>query len=284
VSGGTVSVTNGISVANSSILNIGGGTVTATGIGIAAGSVMTNIGGTLNIPAITNNGTLTFNRGNTLSFSGALSGAGTNRIDGGTLTLTASNSFTGAVAVNAGVLNLNSSSGSAAGSVSGITVASNATLLLSQSGQVNDNAAITLSGGTISRASGVNEVFGNLNLAGASALDFGSGTAGSLQFGTYTRDTGSALLTVQNFFQGNSLVFSQNLIAAGYIDASSSGSYSNGYFAFADGFTTSWNGTDTFTITAIPEPSTLLAASALLAVFLWPLGRRWRRQFAGRLR
>ena len=129
----------------------------------------------------------------------------------------------------------------------------------------------------------MSEVFGNLNLAGASALDFGGGSAGSLQFGTYTRDTVSALLAVQNFSQGNSLVFSQNLITAGYIDASSSGSYNNGYFAFADGFTTSWNGTDTFTITAIPEPSTYLSAAGLLLLMLWPLGRRWRRQFAGRL-
>ena len=413
VTGGTLSVTNGIVVSNSSVLNMSGGTVSAAGLRIASGSIMTNSGGSLNIPAITNNGSLTFNRGDTLTLSGALSGAGTNRINGGTLalasggtlsnttivnsggtlslnsggawnageittstngtvrfnggagtstasitafggtldvngqslssgsfanfiartegvklqnsssnaatiaagnntiwlytasaeietignlqigsqitsaaapsatgitktgtgtlTLTASNSFTGAVAVNAGVLNLNSSAGSAAGSASGLTVASNATLLLSQSAQVNNSAALTLSGGTIRRASGVSEVFGNLNLAAASTLDFGSGSAGSLQFGTYTRDTESALLTVQNFFQGNSLVFSQNLITAGYIDASSSGSYNNGYFAFADGFTTSWNGTDTFTITAIPEPSTYLAAAGLLGLLLWPV-------------
>jgi hypothetical protein len=161
------------------------------------------------------------------------------------------------------VLELASTGGAAAGGTSALSVGTGATLLLSQSDQVNNGATVTLSGGTIQRATGVSEVFGNLNLTAASALDFGSGGSGLLQFGTYAQDTESALLTVQNFFQGNSLVFSQNLVAGGFIDASSSGNYDNGYFAFADGFTTSWNGTDTFTITAIPEPSTILAAGAL---------------------
>ena len=84
VNGGTLSVSNGIVVANSSALNIGGGTVSATGLRIASGSFMTNTGGTLNIPAITNNGTLTFNRADTLSLTGTLSGSGTTRVLGGT--------------------------------------------------------------------------------------------------------------------------------------------------------------------------------------------------------
>jgi autotransporter-associated beta strand protein len=393
VSGGTLSVTNGISVANNSVLNVSGGAVTAAGLSIASGSAMTNSGGTLNVSAITNSGTLVVASGGSLSNNTTVNGGGTltlnsggawtggeiavnsggvMRFNGGTgtgtasinayggtldvngqnlgsgsfanfiarntgaklmnssgtaatiaanntiwlytasaeietvgnlqidsaiisaaapeptgitktgsatLTLTANNSFTGTVAVNAGVLNLNNSSGGAAASASGVTVASNAVLLLSQSNQVSDAASVSLSGGTIQRASGVSEVFGNLNVSSASFLNFGSGTAGSIEFGTYTRDTGSALLTVQNFFQGNSLVFSQNLVDLGYISSSSAGSFNNGYFAFADGFNTSWNGTDTFTITAIPEPSTHLAAAGLLAVMLWPSRRRLLKDF-----
>ena len=36
------------------------------------------------------------------------------------------------------------------------------------------------------------------------------------------------------------------------------------------------DGASTFTITAIPEPSTYVAAIALLALMLWPLRRRLR--------
>jgi autotransporter-associated beta strand protein len=85
VTGGTLAVTNGIRVANTSALNISGGTITATGIEIASGSVMTNTGGTLNISAITNNGTLFLDRGNTLAFAGSLSGEGITRIGAGTV-------------------------------------------------------------------------------------------------------------------------------------------------------------------------------------------------------
>jgi autotransporter-associated beta strand protein len=45
---------------------------------------MTNTGGTLNIPAITNNGTLTLDRSDALSLTGTLSGSGTTRVLGGT--------------------------------------------------------------------------------------------------------------------------------------------------------------------------------------------------------
>jgi autotransporter-associated beta strand protein len=219
--------------------------------------------------------------GHSVALAGAIDSSNTQGLvksGSGSLTLSGANAYTGTTAVTAGVLELASTGGgAAAGGTSALSVGTGATLLLSQSDQVNNGATVTLSGGTIQRATGVSEVFGNLNLTAASALDFGSGGSGLLQFGTYAQDTESALLTVQNFFQGNSLVFSQNLVAGGFIDASSSGNYDNGYFAFADGFTTSWNGTDTFTITAIPEPSTYLAAAGLLAMMLWSCRRPGRR-------
>jgi autotransporter-associated beta strand protein len=218
--------------------------------------------------------------GHNVALAGAIDSSNTQGLvksGSGSLTLSGANAYTGTTSVTAGVLELASTGGAAAGGTSALSVGTGATLLLSQSDQVNNGATVTLSGGTIRRASGVSEVFGNLNLTAASALDFGNGSSGFLRFGTYAQDTESALLTVQNFFQGNSLVFSQNLVSAGYLDASSSGNYNNGYFAFADGFTTSWNGTDTFTITAIPEPSTYLAAAGLLAMMLWSCRRPGRR-------
>lgn len=202
-----------------------------------------------------------------LTVAGPVSGSGSLvKAGAATLVLSGSNSFQGALAVASGVVNLSSLSGAAAGSASSVTISNGATLLLSRGNQVNDAAAVTLSGGTIRRGGAVSEVFGNLNLTAPSFLDFGTATPGTLSFGTYTP---SALLTVQNFFEGNVLTFRQNL----------SGSINNrSLFAFDNAFTTTWNGS-TFTITAIPEPSTLVAAAALLAVMSWPTRRILLRDF-----
>jgi hypothetical protein len=46
-------------------------------------------------------------------------------------------------------------------------------------------------------------------------------------------------------------------------------------FSFDNSYTTSFSpGTSTFTITAIPEPSTYLAAAGLIGLMLWPARRR----------
>jgi fibronectin-binding autotransporter adhesin len=198
------------------------------------------------------------------SFGGVISGSGgLTKVGSSTQTLTGANIFTGATTVSAGTLELASLTGSAAGSVTSVSVSSGATLLVSQSNQVNNNATVTLSGGTITRGSGVTEVFGSLNLTQSSFLDFGTGTAGALTFGTYTP---SVLLTINNFGLGNTLVFGSDLTST--INNSSFFTFTNGGIA-----SSSWNGS-TFTITAIPETSTYVAALALLALMLWPLRHR----------
>jgi autotransporter-associated beta strand protein len=207
--------------------------------------------------------------GATVTGSGSFIGTGGLTKKGiGTLSLTAANSFSGPLSVQAGTLALAASSGSAAASVSSIGVTNGATLLVSQSHQVNNSAAVSLSGGTITRAGGVSETFGNLNVSASSVINFGAtsyGNAGNLTFGTYTP---SSLLTINNFDFGSTLVFRSDLRSS--ITNSSLFSFSNGGIG-----SSSWNeSTSTFTITAIPEPSTYLAALGLLALVLWPLRRR----------
>jgi autotransporter-associated beta strand protein len=216
------------------------------------------------------NANLTTEAGNnsTVTVSGAITNfTGTNgliKTGAGTVALTASNDYNGTTSISNGVLNLNATGGAAAGATTNVTVQSGGTLLVSQSNQVNDSAAVTLSGGTIQRGSGVTETFGNLNLTAASVINFGTGTTNSLNFSNYTG--GGFKLSVTNFLAGNILTFKTDL----------SGSISNtSLFGFDNGFNSAWNGgTSTFTITAIPEPSTVAAAFGLAAVFLWPARRR----------
>jgi autotransporter-associated beta strand protein len=196
------------------------------------------------------------------TFSGT---SGLTKAGAGTVTLTGNSTYNGATTVSEGRLNLNATSGEAIASTASVSVASGATLLISKSEQVNDSATLTLSGGTLLRAAAVSETMSDLTISSASTIDYGN-TAENifLKFGSVT---GGANLTISNFKLDNKFQFAAADFAAGQTIANtfSFTSSDNRGFSFSSG---------TFTITAIPEPSTVLAALGLTGLLLWPLRRR----------
>ena len=249
LNGATVNGTQNVILRNNSshLLTLSNGLTAALGISLANATdnvvVIDGVGG-ITVSSIISG----FGRKLTKAGSGA-----------GFLTLSAANTFSGATTVSAGTLRLGSASGGALGSTASVSVASGATLLIAQSNQVNDGAALSLSGGTITRGAGVSETFGNLTVTGSGFIDFGTGAVGELRFGTYTP---SALLTVNNFLPGNKLVFVGSNLSTSINNTS--------LFSFQGAFQSAWNsGTSTFTITAIPETSTLFVAVFLLLGLAW---------------
>lgn len=256
------------------------GNVTTTGT--AASSIVEDPSG------LTTNGTVTlalggtdagpvnrtFNIGSSANLTigvgitnGASSAASLTKTGAGTLVLSNANTFNGSTSITGG--SVVASAINSLGGTTSLSIGTGAILEVRASGAVNDTAGVTLDGGTILRGAGFSETFGSLLLTSDSFIDFGTGAVGTLSFGSY--DNGSLptkfKLSVNNFLIGNTLTFQQDL----------SGSITDtNLFAFDNAFTSSWNGS-TFTITAIPEPSTmysLVVAGGLMVLLHFRRRRR----------
>ena len=190
VAGGTLNITGGITTFSSSVnrainfagpgaINVSGSRIeNGTGGGITAVNITngtttfsvdntytgatTISGGTLQIgnggttgalstsSAITNNGTLVFNRSNTITqgtdFNSVISGTGSLiQAGSGSLVLTGANTYAGSTTINAGTISFSTTGAFA--STSGINLA-NATALLYTGGAASLDRNITVTGGT----------------------------------------------------------------------------------------------------------------------------------------
>ncbi len=153
----------------------------------AAGSIATN-GGAVSITSATGGslrginfgaGGLTLgSAGNFAQAAGVLAGSGTVTKNGtGGLTLSRANTYTGATVVNTGTVTVGNASGLGTGA-SGTTVNAGATLAVN--GLTVASEALTLNGGTLSRAAGNPNWNGTVTLAATSTV---TGAAGTLTLG-----------------------------------------------------------------------------------------------------
>ena len=256
----TTSLASGFSTVSGAIVKTGTGTLILTGAStyngsttITAGTLQLGNGGTTGSlstsSAITNNGTLVFNRSNTMTqgtaFASAIGGTG-NVVQAGTGTLVLSgvNTYTGSTTVSAG--NLTISNASALGGIgTGTTVVNGAALQIQ--GDIAVGAeALNISGSGVSNAgalrnlSGANSLSGAITLSGAAtigsdagALTLSGGISGTQNLtlagagnttisgaiatstGTLTKNgSGTATLSAANTYSGSTTVNAGTLNAA----------------------------------------------------------------------
>lgn len=210
----TVNRSNAVTLGNTltgagSLTQAGTGTLTLTGNNNYTGTTTINASSTLQVGsggatgnlgsgAITDNGTLTFNRDNTTSLviDNAISGSGgINQAGTGTTVLNAANSYTGSTLVTSGTLKLGNSAAIGSGT---LTVGTSST----------SSASLDLAGFSLTKAITVNGYGADGSTGNVGALTNSSATASSLSgvitlaSATSIGGTGAGGLTLSNNLAG----------------------------------------------------------------------------------
>jgi fibronectin-binding autotransporter adhesin len=286
-SSGTFSIRNETATATNSILTLGGAgnlgnSVSGTStdlIYVATGATFNIIGanggggtGVLNL-ALGQSGT--FNIAGTSTISSVISGSGfgISKTGAGTLTLSGGNTYTDVTTIDGGTLNL--STGGSLAATTNVAINTGGTLLLSGTGdQVNNGATTTLAGGTLrtNGASSINETVGALTLSASSTIDFGTFASGNtLRFADSSAASWTGTLNVWNWTEGVDQLFfgtSASDLTSGQL----------GQISLYSGSGTGFLGTGAInssgSISAVPEPSSMLGALSLLGLAAYR-ERRW---------
>jgi autotransporter-associated beta strand protein len=261
-------------------------TMDATG----TGSSTLALGASQSIASLTGNTTSTVTlgsntltigttNGTTTTYAGRITGSNSSALvkDGASTQVMSGNNsaFTGTTTINSGTFAATSSN--ALGGTSQIIVNNSGSFLVTAENAVNDNANVTLAGGTLAVNGTFNENVGLLTLSANSTLDF-SGFVGTLRFsgvGSWASGTNLAIWNwsgtprygdpVNNYQTPSNLVFStvtsnltDNLANISFYSDSGDSFVGNGFEV--SGF--SGGGSE---IIAVPEPATLVYAIVLLA-------------------
>ncbi len=287
-----------------SLIKTGDGTMTLTGANtyttattISAGTLQIGAGGTTGSlsanSAITNNGTLSFNRSNTITqgtnFHREISGTGAvTQAGSGTLVLSGTNTYSGATTISAGTLEVSGASG-ALTATSAVNI-NGGTLLLSGSAanRISNTAAISLgaaTGSTLQLSGAVTETLGALTLAGGAGIrviDFGA-TSGVITFTSLSADSHLPL----QIWNWSGTIGTGGGTDRLFITGGLGGSLAASDISFFSGSGTGlYTGATTFTsgnelvpgeLVPVPEASTLLAVLGLIAPLAWRERRHWMR-------
>ena len=182
MNGGLVTVGGTLSQGGNGTINLNSGGTLQIGTGTT--------GGVLGVAALTNNGTLIFNRSNASTYSGIMSGTGAVTKQGaGTLTLGGANSYSGLTTISGGTLQVGNSG--TTGSIAG-NVVNNSTLIFNRSdastysGLISGTGAVTKQGAGTLTLGGNNSYTGGTTISGGVLALSGTGSIGTggLNLGT----------------------------------------------------------------------------------------------------
>jgi len=265
----TVTLANLVS-GTGSLRQIGTGTLILTANNTYSGTTVISAGtlqigdggttGTLGTGAVTDNGTLTFNRSDSLIVSNAISGSGRLIQDGtGTTILTGNNTYSGTTTINTGTLQVGD--GGTTGTLGTGTVNNSSVLAFNRSNTLVVGNTITGTGSLTQIGTGTTILTGTNTYSGDTLINAGTlqigngGTTGSLGTGAVINDS------VLSFNRNNTLTVSNLISGTGSLTQAGSGTtvlaadntysggttISAGTLQIGNGGTTGWLGSGDIT-------------------------------------
>ncbi len=220
VNAGTISIGAADRIADTSNLNVVGGTFNLAGFNETLGSITGS--GNITLGA----GTLTTNSSSSTTFSGLISGTGGfTKVGLGSLTLSANNTYTGITTISAGTLEI-SSTGLLGGGNYSANIVNNGTLLIASNSNQTLSGNISGTGSLAKNGSGSLTLAGNSNYSGNTTINTGTlviGNANAAGTGTISQTNGASLLkfdttgTITNAMSVYNVLASQSATLSGAI-------------------------------------------------------------------